>query len=151
MWHLTSLIPRFTRRLLDSVTSNTHDHALERLPEEELAAVRRTRGKRAKESAPRAVYDVEVEVESSPRSYSSASESPSGLRSASSKARYSMFSTTAVEPDDYTSTLLPLYQVSLLIEKLNCSYYFDERHLIGLSDSQGMDDVCTRFFGLLFD
>lgn len=42
------------------------------------------------------------------------------------------------EYDACTATLLPLYQASLLLEKLDCSYYFDERLLIGLSDSQGM-------------
>jgi hypothetical protein len=36
-----------------------------------------------------------------------------------------------------TGTLLPLYQVSLLVEKMNCSYFFDERLLIGLTDEQG--------------
>jgi hypothetical protein len=60
-------------------------------------------------------------------------------------------SSTSIQSENASrQTLLPLYQASLLVEKMNCSYFFDERSLIGLSDEQGKNTV-YRILCLTYD
>jgi hypothetical protein len=55
-------------------------------------------------------------------------------------------SSTSIQSEDASrQTLLPLYQASLLVEKMNCSYFFDERSLIGLSDEQGKNTSVSDY------